>query len=93
MRLNSAEYDAYVQVRINTHKSVTVETHLSSHRCEEGVLVDCICGMSQPSTVVAKKLTWSHAALMEREHLNCGSCLAFCMLCEADHTKSSMLSS
>lgn len=56
MRPNNEECYTCVQVRINTHKSVTVETHLSSHRCKEGVLVDCICGMSQHGTVVAKKL-------------------------------------
>lgn len=89
----SEECDACVQVTINTHKSVTVETHLSSQRCEEGVLVDYICGRSQHGTVVARKLMWSHAALLEREHLDCGLCLARCMLREADPTKSSMLNS
>lgn len=51
-----------------------VETHLSSRWCEKGVLVDSTCGMSQHCTVVAKKLLWCNAALMETEHLDCGLC-------------------
>lgn len=68
-RPNREECDACVQVEINTHKSVTVETPLSGHRCAEGVLVDCVCGMSRHGTAVAKKLLWSQAALLDREHV------------------------
>lgn len=44
---------------------MTVETHLSSHTCEKGVWVDSTCGMSHHGTVVANKLAWSTAALMD----------------------------
>lgn len=93
MRWNSEESSARVQVKINTHTSVIVETHLSSHRRVQGVLVEYSCGMSQLGAVVAKKLMWSHASLMEMEHSHCGLCLACYALCEADRTKSSTLSS
>lgn len=74
MRQNSDECSACIQVKTNTHKSMIVETHLSSRWCEKGVLVDSTCGMSQHCTVVAKKLLWCNAALMETEHLDCGLC-------------------
>lgn len=44
---------------------MSVETHLSSHTCEKGVLVDSTCSMSQHCTAVANKLTWSNPALMD----------------------------
>lgn len=65
MRENSDECLACVQDNISTPKSMTVETHLSSHTCEKGVWVDSTCGMSQHCTVAANKLTWSNAALMD----------------------------
>lgn len=70
-----------------------VETHLSSCWCEKGVLVDSTCGISQHCTVVAKKLLWSNAALMQTEHLDCGLCSACCILRDADCTNSFVLSS
>lgn len=44
---------------------MSVETHLSSHTCEKGVLVDSTCSMNQHCTVVANKLMWSDPALMD----------------------------
>lgn len=74
MRHNSDECEACIQVKINTRKYMLVKTYPSSHICEKGILIDSACGMSQHCIVVAEKQTWSNAAFMETEYLDCGLC-------------------